>query len=179
MEIVELSRCNMNDINKPNQPFEVIGRIKPTFVNGKWAYTEEMAEQSYVKEYPNEDCDYSGYIGNTDKTVFLAYTDGDCVGQIILRKDWNKYAFVEDICVAKSSRGQGVGSALIQKAIIWAKERGLCGLALETQDDNLLACRFYSKCGFEIGAVNTMLYKNFNKPWSDEMAVLWYLKFNG
>ena len=179
MEIVELSLCNLNDINKANQPFEIIGKIIPTFANGKWTFTEELVEQLYVKEYPNDNGDYSGYIGNHDKTVFLAYIDGDCIGQIILRKDWNKYAFVEDICVAKSSRGQGVGSALIQKAIIWAKGRGLCGLALETQDNNLLACRFYSKCGFEIGGVNTMLYQNFDKPWSDEMAVLWYLRFSG
>ena len=109
--------------------------------------------------------------------LFLAYSDAECIGQIVLRKDWNKYAFVEDICVSKSSRGQGVGTALIQKAIEWAKDKKLYGLALETQDNNLLACRFYSKCGFVIGAVNTMLYKNFQKPWSDATAIFWYLKF--
>ena len=108
----------------------------------------------------------------------MAYSDTECVGQIVLRKDWNKYAFVEDICVSKSNRGQGVGTALLQKAIEWAKEKKLHGLALETQDNNLLACRFYSKCGFVvIGAVNTMLYKNFQKPWSDATAIFWYLKF--
>ena len=65
----------------------------------------------------------------------------------------------------------------MQSAVLWAKKAELCGLALETQDNNLLACRFYAKCGFVIGAVNTMLYKNFEKPWSDESAVFWYMKF--
>lgn len=80
-------------------------------------------------------------------------------------------------CVQKSSRGQGVGTALMQKAIEWAKDKELYGLALETQDNNLLACRFYSKCGFVIGAVDTMLYKNFSQPYSDATAIFWYLKF--
>lgn len=77
----------------------------------------------------------------------------------------------------KSNRGKGVGTALMQRAVEWAKDKGLYGLALETQDDNLLACRFYSKYGFVIGSINTMLYKNFEKPWSDATGVFWYLKF--
>lgn len=177
MEIVELTFCNLTDMNKANESFEIIGKLKPSLVNGEWTYTEELFEESYLKSYPIDDCDYSDYIGNPTKVVFLAYSDNKCTGQIVLKKDWNKYAFVEDICVSSSARGQGVGTALIQKAIEWAKQKDLCGLALETQDDNLLACRFYTKCGFEIGAVNTMLYKNFEMPWSDEAAVFWYLKF--
>ena len=113
-----------------------------------------------------------------DKAIFLAYADGKCAGQIVLRKDWNRYAFIEDICVSASYRGNGIGMALIQKAVQWAKEKGLCGLALETQDNNLLACRFYAKNRLVLGAVNTMLYKNFEKPWSDETAIFWYMKFS-
>lgn len=177
MEIVKLNSYTLKDMNKANETFEIIGKLKPTFVNDEWTYTEEIYAKSYLHSYPNEDCDYSLYIDNPDKVVFLAYSDTECVGQIVLKKDWNKYAFVEDICVSKSSRGQGVGTALIQKAIEWAKDKKLYGLALETQDNNLLACRFYSKCGLVIGAVNTMLYKNFHRPWSDATAIFWYLKF--
>jgi len=32
---------------------------------------------------------------------------------------------------------------------------------LETQDNNLIACKFYHNCGFKIGSVDTMLYANF------------------
>lgn len=174
MEIVEINVQNLVDINKANQPFEVIGRIRPLFADGDWIYTEELYTHSYVKSYPNDDVDYSVYIDNPDKSIFLAYSNGQCVGQIILRKDWNKYAFIEDICVSQSARGQGIGTALIQKAAEWAKGAELDGLALETQDNNLLACRFYLKCGFVIGGVNTMLYKNFQP---DEMAIYWYLRF--
>ena len=117
--------------------------------------------------------DYAAYIDNPDKTIYLAYSGSECIGQIVLRKDWNRYAFIEDICVAQSARGQGVGTGLIQKAVQWAEDSGMKGLALETQDNNLLACRFYAKCGFVIGAVNTMLYRNFD---NEESAVFWYLR---
>lgn len=54
-----------------------------------------------------------------------------------------------------------------------------CNIQLDSanakgQDNNLLACRFYAKCGFVIGGVNTMLYRNFD---NDEFAVFWYLPF--
>ena len=173
MEIVKINQQNLADINKANQPFEIIGKIKPTFADGNWTYTEEIYEHSYIKEYPNDSCDYAFYIDNPDKTVFFAYSDAECVGQIILKKDWNWYAFIEDICVVKSSREQGIGTALIQKAVEWAKSSGLKGLALETQDNNLLACRFYAKCGFVIGGVDTMLYRNFG---NEELALFWYLQ---
>ena len=174
MEIVKIDQQNLKDINKANQPFEIIGRIRPAFADGLWTYTEELYERTYMKVYPCDTCDYAVYIDNPDKTIFLAYSGSECIGQIILKRDWNGYSFIEDICVAKSARGQGIGSALIQKAIEWAKNSGLKGLALETQDDNLLACRFYAKCGFIIGAVNTMLYRNFD---NEEFAVFWYLWF--
>ena len=174
MEIVKINQQNLADINKANQPFEIIGKIKPTFAGGNWTYTEEIYEHPYIKEYLSNPCDYAVYIDNPDKTVFFAYSGSECIGQIILRKDWNWYAFIEDICVVKSSRGQGIGTALIQKAVEWAKSSGLKGLALETQDNNLLACRFYAKCGFVIGGVDTMLYRNFG---NGELAVFWYLQF--
>ena len=173
MEIVKINRQNLADINKANQPFRIIGKIKPVFVDGIWTYTEEIYGQSYVKAYPDDDLDYAAYIDNPDKTIYLAYSGSECIGQIVLRKDWNRYAFIEDICVAQSARGQGVGTGLIQKAVQWAEDSGMKGLALETQDNNLLACRFYAKCGFVIGAVNTMLYRNFD---NEESAVFWYLR---
>lgn len=174
MEIVKINRQNAADINKANQPFDIIGKIKPMFSDGKWTYTEELYENSYVKEYRNSDFNCDTYIDNSEKAVFFAYSDMECAGQIVLKRDWNKYAFIEDICAAKSFRGQGIGTSLIQTAIEWAKKSDLKGLALETQDNNLLACRFYAKCGFVIGSVNTMLYRNFN---NEEFAVFWYLNF--
>ncbi|HGI0158585.1 TPA: GNAT family N-acetyltransferase, partial [Streptococcus pyogenes] len=92
-----------------------------------------------------------------------------------LRKNWNRYAYIEDIAVCKDFRGQGIGSALINISIEWAKHKNLHGLMLETQDNNLIACKFYHNCGFKIGSVDTMLYANFENNF--EKAVFWYLSF--
>ena len=173
--IKEISARNIQDINKPNQPFPVIGRLCPVFADGEWTFTEILYDTPYEKRYPNDDEDYDAYIDNPMKTVFFYYADDACVGQVRIRKNWNRYAFVEDIAVAQGYRGKGFGAMLIEKAILWAKEKELCGLMLETQDVNLAACRFYHKLGFRIGAVDTMLYANFDS--GDEKAIFWYLKF--
>lgn len=175
--IVELTKERIGDVNKANQLFSLIGRILPKYENGKWSYREELFPVPQEKRYPDDEEDWGAYIDNPDKVIFLCYEKGRCAGQIILRRDWNHYAFVEDISVAAEHRGRGVGTALMQRAVEWAREKELGGLALETQDNNLLACRFYKKFGMELGAVNTMLYQNAPKPWCDEIAVFWYLKF--
>lgn len=176
--IVPLDQTHLADINKSNEPFQVIGRLIPFYEDGKWTWTEELLSVPKEKHYSDDHEDWTLYIDNPDQCIFLDYENGQCAGQIILRRDWNLYAFIEDISVAAKFRGQGIGTALINQAMAWAKEKGLKGLALETQDNNLLACRFYQKCGMKIGAVNTMLYRNFSKPWCDEIAVFWYMQFD-
>lgn len=53
MEIVRLDQQNLKDINKANQPFEVIGKIRPAFADGIWTYTEELYEQPLFKRQSN------------------------------------------------------------------------------------------------------------------------------
>ena len=57
-----------------------------------------------------------------------------------------------------------------------AKEKGFPGLMLETQDNNVAACRLYARCGFELRGFDTHLYKALD-PSSDEIALYWYLIF--
>lgn len=173
--IEEINPQNIGDINRPNQPFQVIGKLIPTFQDGAWSFTECLYEKPYEKFYPGDDVQYENYIGNSEQTVYFYYDGVECAGQIRLKKYWNRYAFVADIAVSQSSRGKGIGTKLIQKAVEWAREKNLGGLMLETQDVNLLACRFYHKLGFQIGGVDTMLYANFDS--ADEKGIFWYLKF--
>ncbi|HAQ3359978.1 TPA: GNAT family N-acetyltransferase, partial [Enterococcus faecium] len=119
--------------------------------------------------------DFILYLKLCNRTIYLYYQDDKCVGKVKLRKNWNRYAYIEDIAVCKDFRGQGIGSALINISIEWAKHKNLHGLMLETQDNNLIACKFYHNCGFKIGSVDTMLYANFENNF--EKAVFWYLRF--
>jgi streptothricin acetyltransferase len=174
--IVQITHENIGDINKANGPFEVIGKIIPKYENDTWTYTEEIYPEVHEKQYPHDVEDYEAYINSKDKTVFFFYDNDMCIGQIKIHKNWGRYAFIDDLMVIKNARGKGVGHALINQAIEWAKQNQLMGLTLETQDNNLWACRFYSKCGFRIGGIDDMLYDNF-PDIADEKAIFWYLKW--
>jgi [ribosomal protein S18]-alanine N-acetyltransferase len=50
--------------------------------------------------------------------------------------------------VDREWRGRGVGSALLQAAIAWAREHGLHKLSLEVFAHNTSAIALYRKCGF-------------------------------
>ena len=119
--------------------------------------------------------DYTTFIDNPQKVIFFADVDGKPTGQIKVIPWWNKFACVEELVVDTNFRGWGVGSALMNRATEWAKQRGFPGLMLETQDNNVPACKFYEKCGFVLGGFDLYAYKNLDNP--SEIALYWYLVF--
>lgn len=177
IEIVEMTIANKNDLNKANQPFDIIGRLDIRFENGQWEYSEVLSDAASRKQYPNYDgAEAVDYIASMDRVAYFAYDGENCVGQILIAKTWNKYAHVEDISIAEAYRGQGIGSKLLVQAEVWVKANHLNALSLECQDNNVLASRFYKKNGFAIGGVNTELYAMLGEPYANEMAVFWYKK---
>ena len=172
--LVELSFDNILDVNKANEEFTIFVKIIPEFIGGNWAFMEELFEEPYEYKYPIDNEDYSEYINSNDKKIFLFYEKNNCVGQIILKKYWNKNTYIQDICVAKNCRNKGIGYKLMDKAVEWTKMNGLKGIMLETQDVNIIACKFYKKYGFILGGVDTMLYSNFKN--ADQKALFWYYK---
>ena len=119
--------------------------------------------------------DYTTFIDNPQKVIFFADVDGKPAGQIKLIPWWNKFAYVEELIVDTEFRGQGVGRALMDCAIRWAREQGFPGLTLETQDNNVPACKFYEKCGFVLSGFDLYAYKELDN--SGEIALYWYLIF--
>ena len=83
----------------------------------------------------------------------------------------------EDIAVDARRRRAGVGRALMDRAITWAVERGLAGVRLETQSNNVPACRFYESCGFHLGGFDRDLYRGLDGV-TTEVALFWYLPLN-
>ena len=162
-----------------SEPFDVVGRLVPNFENGVWSFTEQLLATPFQKAYKDDFSlsDYLDFLSRPRRAVLLFLdADGVCLGRARVRANWNKYAFLEDIAVRAFARKKGVGAALFQAVCAWAKEEGLCGVALETQDVNLLACRFYQKMGMALGCADTFLYANFPET-KTELALFWYLRF--
>jgi GNAT superfamily N-acetyltransferase len=59
-----------------------------------------------------------------------------------------RVAILEDMVVAPSARGIGVGAKLLGSAIVYAKSEGYARLTLLTDQDNLTAQQFYENAGF-------------------------------
>jgi len=77
----------------------------------------------------------------------VAVADGQIVGMI--HTDVRRYGVGElGMLVDCKWRGRGVGSALIQATIAWARDQGLHKLSLEVFTQNTAAITLYRKCGF-------------------------------
>ena len=176
VRIVPMTMNNMADLPDRDYPYTVIGRMRLHFEDDRWSYEPELYNAPWEKTFPEEETDRESYVKDPHRAAFLAYDGQRRVGSVLLKCDWNLYGFINDIGVEPEYRGKGVGRMLMERAECWAREQGMLGLALEAQDTNLNAARFYEACGFEIGCVNTKLYENFGGP--REYAVFWYKNFH-
>ncbi len=79
-------------------------------------------------------------------------------------------AVLWDIRIVPAHRRHGVGSALFEAVETWARERGCRQLKVETQNNNVAACRFYARQGCVLRAANRGVYAEL----PDEIQLLWY-----
>jgi len=103
----------------------------------------------------------------------VAHVDGQTAGELRCSPHWNGYLYVHDVVVRAEFRRQGVGRALVQRAILRSQELQLGGVMLETQNTNLPACRLYASCGLELGGFDGLLYRALTPP-TTEIALFWY-----
>jgi ribosomal protein S18 acetylase RimI-like enzyme len=125
----EINARNVKDVSKCEGEFIIDARLVLYVENDEIRYTITEVP-STKKRYGEDDVDYTTYIDEPDKMVFLAYVEGQIAGQIILRKNWNRYAYIEDIAVDVKFRRRGIGKELISQAKHWARERNLAGIML-------------------------------------------------
>ncbi|MFA5309448.1 MAG: GNAT family N-acetyltransferase [Dehalococcoidales bacterium] len=178
MEIVikELTVELLPDINKANDEFVIDSKIVPHYDNNRLSYTV-VPVPAYHKKYQPETPDfYASHVGSPDKVGFIAYSDGRVAGQLLMHRNWNRFAWIEDIRVDVKFRRQGIGKTLISCGEQWARKNSFPGIMLETQDTNVKACRFYESNGFVLGGFDTILY-HAARLYADEIALFWYLVF--
>lgn len=152
--------------------FKVFGKLVPSLLNGEWGYRVVYYPEAEAKEdrFPKED--YSAY----DKGVFIgAYEEAKLVGLGLLLPGDFAYMYLSDLEIRKEYRGQGIGSSIIEKAKIVAKDKGFAGIYTYAQDNNLAACLFYLHNGFRLGGVDSELYRH--TPQEGKTDIAFYLDF--
>ena len=174
--IKELDNGIIKDIHRIDDEFDIDSKLVLRLEDNRLTYTT-VGLLPGKKRYDTDEFDYTTYVDNPEKAVYLAYVDGQIAGELLLRINWNKFAWVEGIGVDRKFRRMGIGRALISRGHQWAKDNKLPGIMVETQDNNVGACRFYESCGFVIKGFDTGLYGASDR-YSDEIALFWYLNFD-
>jgi ribosomal protein S18 acetylase RimI-like enzyme len=96
-------------------------------------------------------------VADPGADLFVARDDGHVVGMLTLitfEIPTAVRAWIEDVVVDASARGQGVAAALVQAALDRAAARGARTVDLTSRPDREAANRLYVRMGFEARATN-------------------------
>lgn len=100
----------------------------------------------------------------------VAAADGQIVGMIhtiVSRHGFGEFGMLVD----REWRGRGVGLALIQATIDWARDQGLHKLSLEVFTHNTAGIALYRKCGFTEEGHRVKHYRRANGELWDSLIM--------
>lgn len=90
----------------------------------------------------------------------------------VVPQEWNNTAWIWNIMLDTSVRGQGIGRALFERAVTWTRQQGYRALGLETQTNNVPACKFYAAMGCRVDGIRETFYTNQDMA-RNEVAIFW------
>lgn len=79
---------------------------------------------------------------------------------IVIKPSWSDAGEITDLAVHRPWRRCGVGRALVDSALQFARSRGLRALWAEPRADNGEAIDFYLSLGFRLSGFNDRMYSN-------------------
>lgn len=90
-------------------------------------------------------------LESADDVQYVVRCNGDIVADASLHRLTRRMSHRAEIgiSVAKEYWGRGVGTALMEEMIAFAKQRGIRQLNLQVRSDNARAIRLYEKFGFQ------------------------------
>lgn len=132
--------------------------------------------EPYLKNYGIDSEEFCRYREGGGGTVLVAWLNDEPVGHVVVSQHWNGYAHIDELAVDTAARRHGIGRKLLDVAQFWSRKHQLPGIVLETQNNNLAACRLYESYGFVVGGLDYLRYRAI-EPTSAETAIFWYLLF--
>jgi ribosomal protein S18 acetylase RimI-like enzyme len=135
---------------------------------------EEPVEPAYLKEYDalGESPSTWEKAWDLDRCGILVARDAGMIvgGAMVAPSD--DVATLVDLRVSPQRRRQGIGGALMQSAIEWARRCYFGAMQIETQDNNVAACRLYAKHGAKLCGVFPGRYNML----PEEVMLLWEIR---
>lgn len=147
-------------------------------LNVTWRLVERPLDPPFISVDYNIDeqdrAEIAQRLKASDGLYLVAEHQGRLVALLDLEREaWRDTGMIWNIAVDRAYRRQGLGTRLIRRAIKWGRRRRLRALALETQTNNLPACRFYQKMGFQLCGLDDHFYSNHDIE-RKEVALFWY-----
>lgn len=121
-------------------------RTKPELIEGDRRALEAWFDNRRLRQG-------SGEPGSEDEAMFIAELDGKPAGvaYLVTLVDYfnlRPHSHLSVLAVAADAEGKGVGSALLDKSVAWAKERQSDRLTLSALVTNARARALYERKGF-------------------------------
>lgn len=174
MKVERVRQLTAADIAACDFSFEVTSEMTPPYED---CARDVKAVDPYQKAYEFEADLFSSDQDHDDRLIAVV-KDADRVrGYLLASRSWNNYAQIDDFAVDREVRSAGIGRKLMDEVVKWAKASRLPGLRLETQSNNMAACRFYQRYGFACGGFDRFLYATLEHE-REEVALYWYLFFD-
>lgn len=169
----EIKKEDKDDLQLPNEPFEIIGQLEVTRIDNKWRMETKINKEVEIMCFPDEDYTYDDIV---KKGFAIGAYDGlKCVGLAIYEYNGNKNLYLMDLKVSSEYRNHGVATHLIEMGRDYGKHLDYRGIYTIAQDNNLIACQFYLKNNFVVGGLNTMDYRYTSQH--EKADVYFYLQF--
>jgi len=179
--IIQIDNSRLSEFNNIPISFEVHSIYEVIDNYEQIKLIEQPLRTSYVKDYDQLDSNLFDSWSNMDTTswgIFLALDksqkDKPVGGAIVIMPECS----LHDLRVTPSHRRLGVGRALLEHAIQWAKQQGVTTrMSIETQNTNVSACRFYAAMGAKLGDIDRNAYEN-DEEVKHEIRLNWYIDLN-
>lgn len=174
MEIARVSRLTDEDVAGRDFSFEISQVVAKPY--------EHLALDQPIKTTPVTASKKSyGFDGDefaegakdAEKVIFTLADGENVYGYAFAFKDWNNMVALHTIALDAGVRGKGNGARLLDAVVGWARGLGVAGVRIESQSNNVAACRFYKKCGLRFGGYDEFLYRGIEEHKS-ETALFWY-----
>jgi RimJ/RimL family protein N-acetyltransferase len=134
-------------------------------------FAEVAQERDGIATEPPVDIDErAGQFARSAASAAVAVAGDRIIGMIHV--EVSRHGFGEfGMLVVRDWRGRGVGSALVQAAIDWARGQGLHKLGLEVFAHNAAGIAMYRKCGFTEEGRRVKHYRRANGELWDAIVM--------
>lgn len=180
MQIIQIDRLTNDALEGRDFSFKIKSLVARPYANlasiSSPASIQTTPIPEHTKSYGGVDDDFDAAKHASHKVIFALVDESKTVfGYAMAFKDWNNMVALHDFAVSGELRGQGYGKKLFKEVVAWASGLGVKGIRIETQDNNVTACRFYKGCGAVFGGYDEYLYAGTGN--AGETALYWYYLF--